>query len=485
MKISYFLKRLAAVALLGSFCSSQALAYYDKPDAGMVVVKGDDSGADISEKIEINLENESNYTYGLWVKEDATVGEVSSTINVLNVNEAYVVGIYKDTSSTVDLFSGSITITSNLEDSAGYLIGGGCNFYGIGLKDSKTGDSSTFTVDWAEADFSVTLYTAQNPPLSTGTAWGIYLNEAGASIATGEGEYIGGTIEAKSDYLHQGNAVGIELTQNTQVGDVRGTIKASTEVGTAVGIKIDDASIGTISGKVIANGNKGDSTAIIYNTDQELVLSGATIKATKKIGGETSWTTAIENTTKGIRLLNEGAASTIQGDLNACGHDLNFNAGDFELSGNTWTAGSVSVGSDGGTAHLSLESVITVEAETLNFYINDVTDFSDISIADGYTLNLESIKTINVYLEDGVMESGDFDLTLMDGSIAILDDVQVNYVLGEQYSDEFLSHGSADDGTSFIVSSGAGGGGVIPEPCTVSLSFIALAGLLARRRRRH
>ncbi len=142
----------------------------------------------------------------------------------------------------------------------------------------------------------------------------------------------------------------------------------------------------------------------------------------------------------------------------------------------------MSIGSDAGTAQLTLESSITVETEILNFYIHDLDDLSFILIEEGYTLNLENIQMINIYLDDAVMAAGDFEFILIDGAIACLsDNVQVNYEVGDAYSADFFSWGTAADGTSFIVSSG--GSEVIPEPCTVSLSLIALAGLLARRRR--
>lgn len=516
MKISYFLKRLGLLAMLVSACSSQVFAIYYTPDAKVTITGDTCTGGDITGYMEYTTGNSSWYTYGLWVKDEAQVGDVSATFEVTHVNDGFVAGICVDATSSIGTFSGSIIMMSNQQDSVGYLVGAGCSYYGVGLYSEATEDSSTFDVDWTSANFQVILDDATTSSLALGTARGIYLNQEGASIATGEGEYIGGTIYAWNTDASDGNSIGIELALGSQAGDLgasssviancdsagdsyglyltgqssignlAGSILADALTGDAIAIYAGDSTMGSISGTVTAYSKKGESKGIVYDTEQTLQLSGATISATTKSG----YGTAIENTTHGIRLLNEGSASTIRGDLNAGGQVLNFAEGQFNVSGGTWTADSVSIGSDSGTAQLTLESVITIEAETLNFYVHALDELSSILIEDGYSLNLENITTINVYLDDGVMESGDFDLTLMDGEIACLsDDVEVNYVLSDSYSADSLSYGTADDGTSFIVSSGAGGssgGGdiVVPEPCTVSLSFVALAGLLARRRRK-
>lgn len=504
MKISYFLKRWGLVALLVSLCSSQVFAEDAVTEAALVVTPGTYDGETITGVHKMITYEDTDYTYGIMVTDGAEIGGVSGTVTVTNLYGNSIAGIYVDDTSSSGVFSGNMTMKSNELDVVCYLVGDAGDNYAVGLYSSATGDSSTFDVDWTSAKFASSL---SEGSCST-FARGIYLNQEGASIVTGEGEYFGGMVYA---YILDGSdstAIGIELAQGSQMGDLASgsTVMAlnqgtgnsygiylsgqssigdlacdffiDADYGLSVAIYLEDSTMGTISGTVKAYSIYADATVILCNTEDSLQLSGATIKGV----AQGAYGTAIENTSKGISIVNEGAASTIFGNLNAGEQALTFESGELNLSGDTWTASSVSIGSDSGTVSLTLESSITIDAETLNFYIHTIDELSSIFIEEGYTLNLESIQIINIYLDDAVMDAGDFELVLIDGSIDFLsDDVQVNYEVSEAYSAVSFSYSAAADGTSFIISSA--GGEVVPEPCTVSLSFIALAGLLARRRR--
>ncbi len=503
MKTSYFLKRLGLIAFLVSVYSSQALAEYEEPDTALTITAETCTGDNITGIVKITTYEESYYTYGIMVTDGAQAGDVSASITVTNLYGQSIAGIYVDENSSIGTFSGSMSMKSNELDVVNYLVGSTGDTYAVGLYSSATGDSSTFDVDWASAIFSSSL----SEGASSSVARCIYLNQEGASIATDEGEYFGGMVYVWNKDGSAGTAIAIELAQGSQMGDfaVNSTVMAlnqgtgdgigiymsgqssigdlacnfyiDADYGHAYAIYLDDSTMGTISGTVKAYSIYGESTVIFYNTDQQLQLSSATIISMEQL----TWGTAIENTSKGISIANEGDASSIQGDINAGENALNFESGQFELSGDTWTASSVSIGSDSETAQLTLESSITIEAEALNFYVHDLDVLSSIFIEDGFTLNLESIEVINIYLDDAVMESGNFSITLIDGAIAYLsDDVLVNYEMSERFLAVSFNYGTAEDGTSFIVSSYAE---VVPEPGTLSLSFIALAGLLARRRR--
>ncbi len=504
MKISYFLKRWGLVALLVSLCSSQTFAEDDVTEAALVVTQGTYEGETITGVHKIITYEDTDYTYGIMVTGGAELGGVSASVTVTNTYGNSIAGIYVDDTSSSGVFSGYLSMKSNQLDVVGYLVGDAGDSYAVGLYSSATGDSSTFDVDWSSAKFASVLSEGS----CTSFTRGIYLNQEGASIATGEGEYFGGMVYAWNHDGSDGTAIGIELAQGSQMGDLAaGSVVMAlnqgsgdsygiylsgqssigdlacgfyidADYGLSTAIYLEDSTMGTISGTVKAYSIYAESKVILYNTEDSLQLSGAFIEGV----AQGTYGTAIENTSKGISIVNEGAASTISGNLNAGEQALTFESGELTLLADTWIASSVSIGSDAGTAQLTLESSITVETEILNFYIHDLDDLSFILIEEGYTLNLENIQMINIYLDDAVMAAGDFEFILIDGAIACLsDNVQVNYEVGDAYSADFFSWGTAADGTSFIVSSG--GSEVIPEPCTVSLSLIALAGLLARRRR--
>ncbi len=499
MKKTYLLHKLSQLGLLAALSSSISLGIDYNPAAMEII--GECVG-DISESIEYRGSNSYFVNYGIIVTKGGSTGDISSDISVTNYLLGPVVGIAQDTSSSIESISASITLTISDGNAVGYLAGYIVDLFALGIYNESPDDSTGITIDWSKLNLSINSTVGAEEYGS----YGLYLNQAGTSIATGEGEYIGGSITAYSDYYagsygiysaesatigdigesgsitaineSGGNATGIEL-KDSSLGNIAGSVTATAQRGDAVGIELDNSSIGTISGSVSSYSQKANSTGILYSSGDTLQFSdNASISATTKSG----LGTAIENTTMGISLNSSSGTTSIEGNLNAGNQQLTFEQGQYSINSDSWSAESISIGSDGGTTQISLSSSLELDASILDFYVNDLDDLSMISIADGSSLDLSDVITINVYLEDGVMESGDFELTLMDGTLeGLAEDVQVNYILSENYTDEFLSYGAADDGTSFIVSQNTD---VVPEPCTVSLSLVALAGLMMRRRRK-
>lgn len=504
MKISYFLKSIGLVTL----CASVSIAddfedWIYSPIIGLEITCDNSPYGDYTGSIEEQTLLGYKDVIGILVDSNSELGDVSGSIKVTHVNGGLAYGIWVEEGGSIGTVSGSISTTMCTGNSVGYLAGELENMYAIGLYNEATGDSTGINVDWSTMSFYVTQSTQEESM----TARGIYLNTEGSSIATGCGEYIGGTIEVLSLTNSDGNSVGIELDngasignlassstisaiterdgftyglylQNgSSIGDLAGTISASSAKETATAIYLDNSTVGTISGTVSAYDKNGVATGISYNTTQQLIFSGATLSATTKddLG------TAIENTTYGINMKNEGATTSIVGDLNAGEQSIIFAAGQFEIQSNSWTASSISIGSDGGSSQLTLASNTSITAESLDFYIEDWDDFSSINLADGFSIDLSIVSTINVYVSDSLMDLSEFDITIIDGEIACMSGtLEVNFILSDGYSDANLSYGAASDGTSFIVSLS---GNAVPEPTTASLSILALAGLMIRRRR--
>ncbi len=487
MKISYFLKCIGLLALFSGTCAAE---FSDEsvfsPFIGLHVEADDSPYGDLTtDKKGVNGALYGQSAIGILIDSDASMGDVKSTIISSNLNWALAWGIYLEDGGQMGTVSGTIETYSNLCTSVGYLGGTLDHYDAIGLYAETTNDSTGIDVDWS----CINLNINRGGEGEDGTVYGIYLNDSCASIT----DTIGGTITSNTYGSNiSGLSIGIVLENGTSIAGISGKVTATTDDGSATGLLIRDSSIGTISGTITAKSDSdmANATAIDYNTTQQIVLEGATIRAMTKTNGVASYGAAIKNTDYGISLLSTdcSTAATIKGNLDAGAHALEFQSGQFDVASESWTASVVTVGSDAATAQVTLESDLGIEATTLEFYINGLDDVSSITISTGYTLDLSDIDTINVYITDGVMESGEFDLTLMDGAIACMsDDVQVHYILSDLYTGESLSYGSADDGTSFIVSYGGSSGGgdlpAVPEPTTATLSLLALAGLVARRRR--
>ncbi len=506
------------LAILGSsICEADPDSIYWTSEIAMEVTKSNSTYEETCDDIYKQTTVYGRGVYGIAINDNAYLGDVSSAIEVIQVNWGVVFGIWVDDCGSIGTVSGDITIIYNYANGVGYLAGTLDDMNAIALYSVATGDSTGIDVDWTT--FNLTVYQDTQQDTSY-TARGIYLNAEGSSIATGCDEYIGGSITVFGEYSSDGTNIGIELDNGSSVGnmassssvtvtaedvgcayglylqnessvgDLAGTITVQSGEDTATGIYLDDSTIGTISGKVVAKSTVDMSlaTAIEYNTQQELVLEGATIRAMTKTDGVASYGTAIKNTDYGISLLSTDCdtAAAIKGNLNAGEQTLQFQSGQFDIVSESWTASVVTVGSESATAQVTLESDLGIEATTLEFYINGLDDISSITISTGYTLDLSDIDTINIYITDAVMESGEFALTLIDGEIACMsDDVQVNYVLSDLYTGESLSYGTDSNGSSFIVNYGGSSGDLpaVPEPSTAALSLLALAGLAARRRR--
>ncbi|MFI3243908.1 MAG: PEP-CTERM sorting domain-containing protein [Akkermansia sp.] len=517
MKQSYFLKTICLAALCSWASSSSAMAENLNifTEIGLKV-SCDESSTDVVDDITVNIASLSWNVCGIWVTSTGSLGNVSANINCINPNPPAMYGIRVEEGGTIGTISGTMKLAPGEGHVVGYMLGSLDGVSCLGLSSAQmgdevtgdsyaVGDSTGFDVDWTSMSFDI-----NHSNCSSGNiARGIYLNREGSSIATGEGEYIGGTIDVLNEYDGDSDCIAIDIDNKSHVGDIgkdavikarckvngdstaimlqngssigeiAGKITATAKTDNATGIYVRGSEIGTIKGTIKASSTKGQGTGIDYNTTQQLVFSGASITAESAacLG------TAIRNTEQGIRIMSEcGTVTTIQGNLDAGTQALSFDSGDFVVKSNTWTASSTSIGSVEGTAHVDLQSDLKLQAPTLDFYINTESDYSNITIANGFSLDSTQLTSINVYLSDEVMAMGEFDFTLIDGEIACLNEVQVNYILESPTTSGTLSHGSAEDGSSFIVSL-RGGDANVPEPSTTSLGLIALASMLLRRRR--
>ncbi len=212
----------------------------------------------------------------------------------------------------------------------------------------------------------------------------------------------------------------------------------------------------------------------------------------------------------GIKLSSKGTsaatAARFEGNLTAgtsatgSGHQsLDFVQGNFDITSESWNANAgITVGSIAGsdvtslyqTASVTLNDIESTVGETttfnsnsLTFYANSMSDSSVIEAMAGVSLELESLTIVNVYLagDDSMYETLYF-LDALKADYFDADNTGITYnlyldgVAYEQHDEFKIVH----DSTGIYLSTGKH----IPEPSTATLSLVALAGLLARRRRK-
>ncbi len=178
---------------------------------------------------------------------------------------------------------------------------------------------------------------------------------------------------------------------------------------------------------------------------------------------------------------------------------LQFEKGNFQVTSEAWNAQkgitvgssvSSSVGALYDTASVTLHDIEATVGETttfnsnsLSFYANSMSDSSLIKTMEGVSLDLEGLTTVNIYLSGDDTMYG--PLYFLDARLADFFDADNTGITYNLYFDG-IEYEQSDtlkivhDSTGIYLSSNV----TIPEPSTATLSLLALAWLLSRRRRK-
>ncbi len=433
--------------------------------------------------------------------------------------------------------------------SVGYLLGNKARstttsiaFKNTGQDTSSTAynDSSSFDINWEDIQLSVSridqfaagvaLFKQSSSDssdadfyLGTGSSIAASVKGTGTSVAIwlndSEAGDISGSVSASTvDGVSYGIAtVGreglstliVQSTGNSELGDIAGTITSkATGTGTAYGLLIGDSvtlnsvttnyttTLGTISGSITASSQSTNATAAIGIQDissNTLVFAGGAQLTASVSGGHGI---AILNTTEGIRVTaqdsSESNSVSISGNLDAGSEALAFLSGHFDVASSQWeaTAG-VTLGSDSSTdvttlyntAVVTSTDLLTVSSSTMTFYVNSSSDVSQLIVGGNQTLALNDLTTVDIYLQGELSDyESNVPIYLVDAreadSFTSTSEANITYTL-------YLNGTQVEQSPTLFVRRDSTGIYLLPEPSVATMSLLAVAGLLLRRRRPH
>ncbi len=185
---------------------------------------------------------------------------------------------------------------------------------------------------------------------------------------------------------------------------------------------------------------------------------------------------------------------------------LIFSQGKYHVKSDYWFVSEVAVGSYAieSTSQITLTgSTKFADTNMLSFHVNSTSDYSSITVSATEMLTINELGTVNVTLGAELMAAETFRLTLIDGDMfdtagntltvnlfdlitegtgGLIDDLASIYVeydgVRYDYEDGPVTFTYTGEATDLVI-----GREIIPEPSTATLSLLALAGLLSRRRR--
>ncbi len=193
---------------------------------------------------------------------------------------------------------------------------------------------------------------------------------------------------------------------------------------------------------------------------------------------------------------------------------LVYNQGTYHVNSDYWFVNRVEVGSSSNleatttsTVHLH-DSTHLFDTVDLTFFLSSVSDYSRITIDTNKSMTITELENIQLTLGAELMSTESFRITVIDGemidamggTLAItlvdliteglegyIDDLGSIYVEYDGQRVYYTDENITANGISFVTTGAATdliiGRNLIPEPSTATLSLLALAGLMMRRRR--
>ncbi|MFI3243453.1 MAG: PEP-CTERM sorting domain-containing protein [Akkermansia sp.] len=420
--------------------------------------------------------------YGVRASSSSTIGDLDVSMSVsCAIGNAY--GIEQDSSSTIGDISGSMNIQTETGSAQGIML------------------LSTVTIGTIDADITATAS-------DTGTAYGI-LTKGNEEFTFGKNASITATsvageaysIYSSVDNLSLKSEGELNLTGDVSVNEGAGSFTvASGSVNITGGSTIDAASVTIESaatlGLTIVDGNTLSSNVQTLNNNGTLSLS-AGVDLDEGEYQLSSNTSLSINSTGAVKtyggtwdgnIFKVAAAESITIDVASSGVEVSANGrlvvkdatGDTSITMNFNTAGETTVSAVTTVTNATeITQGITLTQSFAEFA--EATMGGTIAYAEAYHFDVsgltEGVDSVEVVFYIGAIENID------DIAIFHLEDGIENWSTNDvienfSYSDGYVT--AYVDGFSSV-----GVAVSVPEPSTISLSLLALAGLCARRRRKN
>ncbi len=365
---------------------------------------------------------------------------------------------------------------------------------------------------------------------------GILYSGTGDNNSTADEPRVGynsANITIKSDADHAVKAaIGIYVNGQGDNNEIQGALTGIFDGNIDIDVTYDKEALAASTNAIVAGVQIHQKPGIVEDMEHIVFGDGASISAKYTVEGDTSGTVhygdsinlmASQNNNRlNLTTVNNTDTVTLEGNIRAFYNDngerktqdLAFEQGVYNVSADTFEASSITLGSyDEATkimkdATLNLNDTLTVEqVEHVDFYLQSYKegDYSSINIADNESLTLASANNINIYLGADLMEYSQYSFDIISGDVSGLEDITFSVFNGTATGEDALLWDFVLDGEYGIYQSLAtvtthyfeihySEDGVklvaripnnqIPEPSTATLSLLALAGLLARRRRK-
>ncbi len=450
---------------------------------------------------------------GTWLNGvDTSEGKMLGTINTtalkgsavglltVGTDEAYI-GLVTQSKDNTKLghVSGTISASVNEETatgkSIGLQLGNVANWRGY--DNVLTGESTTYTTSVKElsGDISAAMYKDAESEIETSLVAGIVDVGFGADGST---KVLNFNADANGTTWDIAEVRDDEdkVTQEAVTGDAAIALagdQAADLAGTSVKAIYYDIDAATNNPKAIGLGH-----AIVTLAGGITVNSVGTRDPSAKV-------TFVGNLTAGFNTTT-GAVGT---------ESITFMKGNYDVTSDSWKAAKgVTLGTKSATpgglheiAQVDLKDLTIgggtvgqkteIVASTLNFTANSSASASQIHVGAGNDLDLDGLQVVNIYLsgDESNYTSTVYFVDARSGNEFTADGEVYDSVVTEstggtqKYQYNIYFNNDTDAHTQHanfkIVHDATGIYLHIPEPSTATLSLLALAGLMARRRRRH
>ncbi len=405
----------------------------------------------------------TGYSTVMGIRNTGEMGDVDVDIDVSTIyyNNGSAYGIYLASSSSIGTIGGSITTTGSYS-------------YGIYTTNTNTltfkdGTSITSTNNYDDA-YSIYSTASSLTLASAGTVTlvgDIEVNEGSGSLTIDSGTFVlnsssdnTSTIAASSITINDGATLNLTISANN-------TITASTVTGSGTLILSAGANAASTSGTsynlsssyTVATGDVVSSKVTTYGgTYVDNVFTVSKVQTLKLDGG----TTVTEVAENGILVVSDGDTSIT----------MNFNSETvtYVSSVTTVTSNDYTVEGDDSYYIISFEDYLS----------NTLDDVSTIELAEAYYFDVENLvsgESVELIFYVGET-TDDVDIAIFHCDDEGWADVTESGTISYNYDGEYLYvYVDSFSAYGYTLTS------TIPEPSTATLSLLALAGLLARRRR--